>query len=59
MMLQKEKSIKLSNYFKIIKPEYVYIQITPHKSIRNYNSSNIAKAITYTYKTINKQIKFE
>ena len=59
MIFQKEKSIKVSDYLKIIKPNYVYIQVTPHKSIRNYNSSNIAKAIAYTYKTINKQIKFE
>lgn len=50
------KSIKFSEYFKLIKPEYVYLQITPHKSIRNYNSSNIAKAIAHTYRTINKRI---
>ena len=59
MILNKEKSIPLKEYFKIIKPEYVYIQITPHKSIRNYNSSNIAKAIAYTYKSINKRIRIE
>lgn len=59
MIFSKEKSISLSKYFKIIKPEYEYIQITPHKSIRNYNSSNIAKAIAYTYKSINKKIRFE
>jgi undecaprenyl pyrophosphate synthase len=59
MILQKEKSIKLSDYFKIIKPNYVYIQIIPHKSIRNYNSSNIAKSIAHTYKAINKKVRFE
>lgn len=53
------KSIKLSDYFKLIKPEYVYIQITPHKSIRNYNSSNIAKAIAHTYKALNKRIDIQ
>lgn len=52
----KDKSIKLSNYFKLIKPTYVYLQITPHKSIRNYNSSNIAKAIAHTYRAINRRI---
>lgn len=52
----KEKSIKLSDYFKIIKPNYVYLQITPHKSIRNYNSANISKAIAHTYRAINRRI---
>ena len=59
MIFQREKSISLKEYFKLIKPEYVYIQITPHKSVRNYNSSNIAKAISYTYKSINKRIRIE
>lgn len=53
------KSMKLSNYFELIRPEYKYIQITPHKSIRNYNSSNIAKAIAHTYKSIDKRIRKE
>lgn len=53
------KSIKLSNYFELIKPEYQYIQIIPHKSIRNYNSSNIAKAIAHTYRSIDKRIRKE
>lgn len=35
------------------------MKIIPHKSLRNYNSSNIAKAITYTYKGINKRIRKE
>lgn len=52
----KEKSIKLSDYFKLIKPTYVYLQITPHKSIRNYNSANISKAIAHTYRAINRRI---
>lgn len=58
-MLSKIKSIKLSNYFQIIKPKYVYLQIKPHKSTRNYNSTNIAKAILYTYKAITKRIRVE
>lgn len=53
------KSIKLSKYFELVKPEYVYIQVIPHKSIRNYNSVNIAKAIAYTFKKANKLIKIE
>ena len=50
------KSIKISDYFELRKPTYKYIQIIPHKSIRNYNSSNIAKAIANTYRAINRRI---
>lgn len=50
------KSIKLSDYFELRKPTYKYIQVIPHKSIRNYNTANIAKAIANTYKAINKRI---
>ncbi len=53
------EAIKLSNYFQLINPIYTYIQIIPHKSIRNYNSSNIAKAISTTYKAINKRVHRE
>jgi len=51
--------LKLSNYFQLINPTYTYIQIMPHRSIRNYNSSNIAKAISHTYKAINKRVHRE
>ena len=50
------KSIKLSDYFKLVKTTYVYLQITPHKNIRNYNSANISKAIAHTYRAINRRI---
>ena len=50
------KSIKLSEYFKLIKPTYIYLQIIPHKSIRNYNSANISKAIAHTYRAINRRL---
>lgn len=56
---KKEKSISLSNYFEVIKPTYKVIEIVSHKSIRNYNSSNIAKCIAHTYRAINKRIRFE
>lgn len=51
--------IKISNYFELIKPAYTYIKITPDKSIRNFNSVNIAKAITHTWRNLNKKIHFE
>lgn len=50
------KSIKLSEYFELVKPTYIYLRIIPHKSIRNYNSSNIVKAIAHTYRAINKRV---
>lgn len=50
------RSIKISDYFELRKPTYKYIQIIPHKSIRNYNSNNIAKAIANTYRSINRRI---
>jgi hypothetical protein len=53
------EALKLSNYFQLINPTYTYIQIVPHKSIRNYNSSNIAKAISHTYKAVNKRVHRE
>ncbi|WP_142415374.1 hypothetical protein [Hathewaya massiliensis] len=53
------QSMKLKDYFKLQKPTYKYIKIIPHKSIRNYNSSNIAKAMTHTYKNITKRIRKE
>lgn len=53
------KSIKLSDYYKIIKPVYRYIKITTHKSIRNYNTTNIAKTVANTYKSLDSCIKRE
>lgn len=53
------EAIKLSTYFEFINPTYTYIQVVPHRSNRNYNSSNIAKAISHTYKSINKRVHRE
>lgn len=55
-LLKKEKIISLENYLKIIKPEYRIIEIVSHKSIRNYNSANIAKGIADTYRSLNRRI---
>lgn len=50
---------KLKEYFEIIKPEYAYLKITPDTSIRNYNSTSIAKAIHHMQKTIKDRIRIE
>lgn len=49
----------LKDYFQIQKPIYKILKLTPDTSIRNYNSSNIAKAIQYMYKTISQRIHRE
>ena len=52
-------SIKLSKYIELVKPQYVYVRIIPHKSIRNYNSDNITKTLANTYKSISNRIRHE
>jgi len=59
MLKIKEFSIPVSKYFELIHPQYVYLQIMPHKSTKNYNSTNISKAIQSTYKALNKRINIE
>lgn len=59
LIKKKDTSMPLDKFFKLVKPKYVYLKITPHKSIRNYNSSNIAKSIALSYKSINKLIRIE
>lgn len=59
LMLIQKKPVKLSDYYELINPTYVYLKIIPHKSIRNYNTSTIAKAVAHTYKSIDKRIHRE
>lgn len=56
---KKLKNIKLGDYFKIIHPQYTYLQIIPDTSIRNYNSSTIAKTIQTLYKALWGRINFD
>jgi hypothetical protein len=53
------KGIKLSDYFKIVKPEYVVLKLTPNNSVRNNSTHRIAKATASLYKSIWQQIKVE
>ena len=50
------KSIKLNKYFEIINPEYIYLQLIPNNSIRNYDSDKIAKAISTLYLVLAQRI---
>lgn len=53
------KSIKLSKYFEVIKPEYVYLRIKPNNSIRNIETHKIARAIASLYKNVTEAVKKE
>jgi hypothetical protein len=50
------KAMKLSQYFEIINPEYVYLRLIPLKSIRNYNSDKIINAVASLYKNLFQRI---
>lgn len=41
----KKKKFTLTEYFESVEPKYSIIKITPDSSIRNYDSSNIAKSM--------------
>ena len=53
------KSLKLSEYFEIIHPKYIYLRIIPHRSNLNNNTSIIAKTMADTYKGILKRVRKE
>lgn len=44
--------MKLSKYFQIINPQYVYLRLKPNYSIRNNNTHKLARAIAVLYKNI-------
>ncbi|MBZ9688397.1 hypothetical protein G9F72_018875 [Clostridium estertheticum] len=51
--------MKISQYFQIRKPQYIFLKLIPDTSIRNYNSTNIAKSISHMYKGVIDRIKKE
>jgi hypothetical protein len=53
------KSIKLSDYFRIVKPQYVYLRLKPNNSIRNNTTHKIAKSISSLYRNIIDNIRIE
>ena len=55
----KKKPIPIDKFIAIVKEEYIYLKVIPHKSIRNYNSSNVARSIALSYKSLTKLIKIE
>lgn len=55
----KSKTMKWDDLIQVLRPTYIYLKLTPDTSIRNYNSTNIAKSINYMYKTITQRIHKE
>jgi hypothetical protein len=53
------KGIKLSEIFRITKPEYIFLKLTPNNSIRNQSTHKIAKSISSIYSNITQNIKKE
>ncbi len=51
--------MKVSSYFNIIKPEYIFLKLTPNNSIRNQSTHKIAKAIASLYKNLIQNVKKE
>ncbi|MBP3932089.1 MAG: hypothetical protein J6D47_21265, partial [Peptostreptococcaceae bacterium] len=54
--MSKIKSMKLNDYVKVIKNEYVTVQIIPAKSNRNNNTDAIAQIINKMYLKANQLI---
>lgn len=55
-MLQRELTMPFDTYIKIVKPTYAYLKLIPDTSVRNYNSSNLAKMIANMYQGISRRI---
>ena len=55
-MLQKAQVMPFSTFVKVVKPTYAYLKLIPDTSVRNYNSSNIAKMIANMYQGISRRI---
>jgi hypothetical protein len=53
------KTMKWSQYVQIKKPIYSYLRLTPDTSIRNYNSSAVAKMVHLMQKKITQRISLE
>ena len=45
----KYKSISISNYFELVKPQYVFFKLTPHSSCRNNSSDKLAQLVNKLY----------
>jgi hypothetical protein len=53
------KSIKLRDYFNVVKPDYVYLKLTPNNSIKNTQTHKIARTIASLYKNVLESVRKE
>lgn len=55
--MSKQKSIKFSDYFKIVNPEYVYYKLTPTTFTRNHKTDKFEDMINKLYMDTNKRFE--
>jgi hypothetical protein len=55
--MKKFTSMKISDLIEFLEPKYIYLQITPTISVRNYNSDGLLKLIASLYRTFRQQVK--
>ena len=55
-MFNKCKTIKMSNYFALVNPEYVDFKLTPHSSCRNSSSDKLAQMVNKLYLDFTKRV---
>lgn len=51
--------IKISEYFRVIKPQYVYLRLKPNNSIRNNSTHKLSKSIASLYRNVTESVKKE
>ena len=50
------KTITISDYLEFVKPQYIYLKLTPSISIRNYSSDKILSLIASLYETFEQKV---
>ena len=59
MLKKKNYNIKMSDYFKMNRPEYVYLKLIPCSSIKNNKTGDIVSVINKTYTSVIDRFKKE
>lgn len=55
----KYKSVSISNYFELVKPQYVFFKLTPHNSCRNNSSYKLVQLVNKLYIDFTKRVYIE
>ena len=56
-MFKRTHSIKMTDYFQMKNPEYVYLKLITNSSVRNNNAANLAKILNTTYIKVEDRFK--